>query len=131
MTNSLLSEEVAVKLNRRIFDYDQLVCLWPVFPHEVVGFSGGNKYFFPGIAGSEMINFTHWLGAMITSWHVMSTVYTPVRAVIERAAEFMDRPVPASPWWSLRKELLSIAWTAFRDMADCCDAVSSEAYCLG
>ena len=53
-------------LNRLILDYDRIVICGPVFPHEVVGFSGGNKYLFPGIAGPEIINFTHWLGALIT-----------------------------------------------------------------
>lgn len=57
-----------------------------------MGFSGGNKYFFPGIAGPEIINFTHWLGALITSNKVIGTMFTPVRAVIERAAEFV--PIP-------------------------------------
>jgi nickel-dependent lactate racemase len=63
-TNGLMSQDVPVKLNKHIFDYDQLIICGPVFPHEVVGFSGGNKYFFPGIAGPEIINFTHWLGAI-------------------------------------------------------------------
>ena len=57
-----------------------------MFPHEVVGFSGGNKYLFPGIAGPEIINFTHWLGALITNYDVIGAGYTPVRAVIDRAA---------------------------------------------
>ena len=39
----------------------------PVFPHEVVGFSGGNKYLFPGVVGPEIIDLSHWLGALITS----------------------------------------------------------------
>jgi nickel-dependent lactate racemase len=58
----------------------------------VVGFSGGNKYFFPGIAGPEIINFTHWLGAVITSYDVIGAGYTPVRAVIDRAAGLIPRP---------------------------------------
>ena len=64
-----------------------------MFPHEVVGFSGGNKYFFPGIAGPEIINFTHWLGAVITNYEVIGSGYTPVRAVIDRAAALIDRPM--------------------------------------
>ena len=64
-----------------------------MFPHEVVGFSGGTKYFVPGVAGPEIINFTHWLGAVITNYHVIGAGYTPVRAVIDRAASFIDRPV--------------------------------------
>ena len=76
-------ERVHVALNKLIFNYDQLIICGPTFPHEVVGFSGGNKYFFPGIAGPEIINFTHWLGAVITSYRVIGSGYTPVRAVIE------------------------------------------------
>ena len=92
LSNGLLVQEVPVTLNRRIFDYDQLVICGPVFPHEVVGFSGGNKYLFPGISGPEVINLTHWLGAVITSYEVIGSGYTPVRAVIDRAAAFVDVP---------------------------------------
>jgi lactate racemase len=92
ITSGLLAQEVPVSLNKLIFEYDQLIVCGPVFPHEVVGFSGGNKYFFPGIAGQEIINFTHWLGAVITSYKVIGAGHTPVRAVIDRAAAFIDRP---------------------------------------
>jgi nickel-dependent lactate racemase len=92
ITGGLMSEAVPVKLNKLILDYDQIIICGPVFPHEVVGFSGGNKYFFPGIAGPEIINFTHWLGAVITNYEVIGAGYTPVRAVIDRAATFIDRP---------------------------------------
>ncbi len=88
-----LVEDVSVRLNRLILDYDQIIICGPVFPHEVVGFSGGNKYFFPGIAGAEIINFTHWLGALITSYEIIGAGYTPVRAVIDRAASFITKPV--------------------------------------
>jgi nickel-dependent lactate racemase len=47
---------------------------------------------FPGISGPEVINFTHWLGALITSYEVIGSGYTPVRAVIDRAASFIDLP---------------------------------------
>ena len=93
ITGGLLSQDVPVKLNKLILDYDQLIICGPVFPHEVVGFSGGNKYFYPGIGGAEIINFTHWLGAVITSYHVIGAGYTPVRAVIDRAAQFVPTPV--------------------------------------
>ncbi|HEY3380685.1 MAG TPA: lactate racemase domain-containing protein [Vicinamibacterales bacterium] len=93
LTEGRLARDVVVSLNKLIFDYDQVIICGPVFPHEVVGFSGGNKYLFPGIAGPEIINFTHWLGALISSYHVIGAGYTPVRAVIDRAAELVDRPV--------------------------------------
>lgn len=92
LSNGLLAQDVPVTLNKLVFDYDQLIVCGPVFPHEVVGFSGGNKYFFPGISGPEVINFTHWLGALLTSYAVIGTEDTPVRAVIDRAAAFIDVP---------------------------------------
>ncbi|TMC88035.1 MAG: DUF2088 domain-containing protein, partial [Chloroflexi bacterium] len=93
LTSDLLTEEVSVVLNRLIFEYDQLIICGPVFPHEVVGFSGGAKYLFPGIAGPDIINFTHWLGALVTSMHTIGVKDTPIRRVIHRAAEFVPRPV--------------------------------------
>jgi nickel-dependent lactate racemase len=92
LSQGLLVQDVPVTLNRLILDYDRLIVCGPVFPHEVVGFSGGNKYFFPGISGPEVINFTHWLGALITSYEMIGTKHTPVRAVIDRAASFIDTP---------------------------------------
>lgn len=93
ITHGLLAEEVPVMLNRMIYDYDQLIICGPVFPHEVVGFSGGAKYLFPGIAGPDIINFTHWLGALVTSMHTIGVKDTPVRRIIHRAAEFVQRPL--------------------------------------
>jgi nickel-dependent lactate racemase len=92
LSGGQLSQEVPVTVNGMIFDYDLLVVCGPVFPHEVVGFSGGNKYFFPGISGPEVINFTHWLGALITSYEIIGAKHTPVRAVIDRAAALIDAP---------------------------------------
>ncbi len=92
LSNGLMREEVAVTINRRIFDYDQLIIVGPTFPHEVVGFSGGNKYFFPGISGPDVLHFTHWLGAVITNPVVIGTKDTPIRRVIDRAAAMI--PIP-------------------------------------
>jgi len=92
ITGGLMKMDVPVTINKLLFDYDQVIICGPTFPHEVVGFSGGNKYFFPGVAGPEVIHFSHWLGAVITNWKVIGTKYTPVRKVIDRAASFIDVP---------------------------------------
>jgi nickel-dependent lactate racemase len=86
ISEGLLREEVPICINRRVLGYDVLLVVGPVFPHEVVGFSGGNKYLFPGIAGPEVLNFFHWLGALITNVRINGTKQTPVRAVVDRAA---------------------------------------------
>lgn len=92
LSNGLMALPVDVRVNRKLIEYDQIIILGPVFPHEVVGFSGGNKYFFPGVSGPEVINYTHWLGALLTSYDIIGTRPTPVRAAIDRAASFIDRP---------------------------------------
>ena len=92
VSNGLLKENVEVQVNKIIFDYDILIIVGPVFPHEVVGFSGGNKYFFPGISGPEVLNFFHWLGALITNPEINGTKDTPVRKVIDIASSFIKKP---------------------------------------
>ena len=91
-SGGLLDEGLPVRINRRIFDYDQLLILSPVFPHEVVGFSGGTKYFFPGISGPEIIDLTHWLGALLTNRQVIGRIDTPVRRIIDEAARLITVP---------------------------------------
>jgi lactate racemase len=91
LSGGLLSLDVPVQINSRIEDYDLLLVLGPVFPHEVVGFSGGNKYFFPGIAGPEILNFFHWLGALITNAEIIGVKDTPVRRVVDAAAAMIPR----------------------------------------
>lgn len=92
ISNGLFSEEVNVAVNKLIFDYDEFFILGPVFPHEVVGYSGGHKYLFPGIAGEQIINFFHWLGAVITNPWVNGNRWTPTRKVVEKAASFIKLP---------------------------------------
>jgi nickel-dependent lactate racemase len=84
-----ITGDIPVTVNRRIFDYDLLVIVGPVFPHEVVGMSGGWKYFFPGIAGLEIINQSHWLGALIGIRDIIGRSDTPVRRLIEHAGEMV------------------------------------------
>ncbi len=90
LTGGLMKGPIDVRLNRKVLDYDLLIICGPTFPHEVVGFSGGNKYSFPGVGGAEVINFSHWLGALITSYSVIGSKDTPVRRVIDKAASLID-----------------------------------------
>ncbi len=88
LTGGLLTgTPVEVKVNRHVAQADVALVVGPVFPHEVVGFSGGNKYFFPGVSGQELIDLSHWVGALITSAQMIGTAgVTPVRALINEAA---------------------------------------------
>ena len=86
ITDGLMAEPVTVRLNKLVTEHDLVIICGPVFPHEVVGFSGGNKYFFPGVAAPEIINFTHWLGALVTTPRTIGNKHTVTRKVIDFAA---------------------------------------------
>jgi nickel-dependent lactate racemase len=85
LTEGRFAMQVPVEINRMLFDYDQVIIIGPVFPHEVVGFSGGNKYLFPGVGGPQILNFFHWLGALVTNPMIIGNKRTPVRSVVDRA----------------------------------------------
>jgi len=87
-----LGGDVAVTINRLILEYDHVIILGPTFPHEVVGFSGGAKYYFPGISAADMINVTHWLGALAGVRGTIGIKDTPVRAMIHAAAAYVPTP---------------------------------------
>ncbi len=92
LTRGLFRESVDVVINKAVYDYDLVLVLGPVFPHEVVGYSGGNKYLFPGISGGDFVHFFHWLGAVITCMETIGIKHTPPRALVDRAACMLSVP---------------------------------------
>ncbi len=98
VTGGLMSVEIPVCLNRLLGEpggespYDHIIVCGPVFPHEVAGFSGGNKYYVPGVAGQEIIDITHWVGALMMSRHIIGVADTPVRRLIDLASAMIPTP---------------------------------------
>jgi nickel-dependent lactate racemase len=88
-----MPETVPIRINKLALAYDHLLILGPTFPHEVVGYSGGAKYLFPGISGPEMIHASHWLGALATVRGTIGFKDTPVRAMIHAAAQRLQTPI--------------------------------------
>lgn len=91
--HSSLPTEVDIRINKAVLEYNHIIILGPTFPHEVVGFSGGAKYLFPGISGADMINATHWLGALAGVVGTIGIKDTPVRAMIHAAAKRVKTPL--------------------------------------
>jgi nickel-dependent lactate racemase len=125
ISGGLMRERVDVTINKLVLEYDQLLIVGPTFPHEVAGFSGGDKYLFPGISGKEIIDMFHWLGALITNPVIIGAKHTPVRAVIERAAAMVPVPrkcaslvVEGSTLAGLFVGDTDAAWSAAADLSD-------------
>jgi nickel-dependent lactate racemase len=95
LTDGLMKESVPVRLNALLAPgvYDTVLVFGATMPHEVAGFAGGAKYFFPGVAGPELTHMTHWLGALATIENVIGRVETPTRRVIEAAAALVQTKV--------------------------------------
>ena len=92
LTDGLMRESVPVRLNALLTPgkYDTVLVFGATMPHEVAGFAGGAKYFFPGVAGPELTHLTHWLGALATIENVIGRIETPTRRVIEAAAALVS-----------------------------------------
>jgi len=105
-TGGLLRQSVSIRLNAHLSpgQYDVVLVVGATVPHEVAGFAGGAKYFFPGVAGPELTHLTHWLGALATIERVIGRVETPTRHLIEKAATFVPSPVIAFTSVSTRDE---------------------------
>ncbi len=125
ISGGLFREEVDIAINKLIFKYDEFFILGPVFPHEVVGFSGGHKYIFPGIAGDDIIHFFHWLSAVITNPVINGTKWTPTREVVEKAASLIKMPHKLFAIVAFENELKGIfigeaveAWEKAADLSE-------------
>jgi lactate racemase len=92
LTQGLFTEDIPVTINKMALQYDHILVVSPVVPHEAMGFAGGNKYFFPGIAGLDVVEKFHWLAAVITNPVINGVKDTPTRKVINRVVQFLPTP---------------------------------------
>jgi nickel-dependent lactate racemase len=91
LTNGLIEHAVPVSINKLLAPgiYDTVLVFGATVPHEVAGFAGGAKYFFPGVAGPELTHTTHWLGALAGIENIIGQVETPTRHLIEAATDLI------------------------------------------
>ena len=95
ITGGLLDRAIPLRLNRLLAPgiYNIVLIFGSTMPHEVACFYGGAKYVFPGVAGPELTHATHWLGALATVEHTIGRVETPIRHLIEAAADHVPARV--------------------------------------
>ena len=122
--HSSLPDEVNIRINKLALEYDHILIIGPTFPHEVIGFSGGAKYLFPGISGPDMINATHWLGALATVPGTIGIKDTPVRIMVHAAARRLKTPVTLAALLVERHDLAGVivgdvfeAWSEAADLS--------------
>ena len=69
-------------------------------------FPAATSIYFPGVSGPEVLNFFHWLGAVVTNPMIIGNKWTPVRKVVDRAGSMVSVPklcfcmvVDKAPTW--------------------------------
>ena len=88
-SRGVLPREVRVQINRRILDYDTIMICGPVFPHEVIGYSGSSAYLFPGISGVDLLDVIHMVEGLLTSSQVIGRKWNPARLLLDQAMEMV------------------------------------------
>jgi nickel-dependent lactate racemase len=75
-------------------NYDLILSIGQVVPHEVIGMANYNKNIFVGTGGAEGINKSHFLGAVYGMERIMGRAKTPVRDVLNYASNHFGRQLP-------------------------------------
>ena len=85
--------DMRIRVNAKLLEYDRLVLLTRVQPHEVAGYAGGAKQIFPGVSGPEMISLLHAIGSLRTNRGIHGVMPNPVRDLIDDMALNLPNPI--------------------------------------
>lgn len=95
--------EIKGMINKVVYaGYDLILSIGQVVPHEVVGMANYTKNIMVGIGGSDMINKSHFLGAVCNMENIMGRADTPVRRLFNYAVETFLPELPISYMLTVR-----------------------------
>jgi nickel-dependent lactate racemase len=75
-------------------DFDLILSIGQVVPHEVIGMANYNKNILVGTGGRDSINRSHYLGAVYGMERIMGRAENPVRSVLNYAADRFLQNLP-------------------------------------
>ncbi len=94
-SGGLVDYDVRTEVDQRLFaDYDLILSIGQIVPHEVVGIANYTKNVVVGAGGSDMINKSHFLGAAYGMERIMGRIENPVRRLFNYGAESFLRDLP-------------------------------------
>lgn len=96
VSGGLVDFTIDVEISRRLLDeeYDLVVSIGQVVPHEVVGMANYTKNILVGCGGRDIINKSHILGAAYGMERIMGRDGSPVRKVFDYAEEHFLNRIP-------------------------------------
>ena len=96
LSGGKLDYEVKIQVNKILFEpYDLILSIGQVVPHEVVGLANYTKNIMVGVGGSDIINKSHFLGAVSNMEKIMGHADSPVRRLFNYGVDtyLADRPL--------------------------------------
>ena len=93
LSEGKLNFPMEVAVNKEIFnDYDLIVSIGQIVPHEVIGMANYTKNIMIGVGGGDTINKSHYLGAVYGMERIMGETDSPVRRALNESYDQFVRP---------------------------------------
>lgn len=97
LSNGKVDYSVGIEVNRMLLDgYDLILSVGQVVPHEVVGMANYTKNIVVGVGGADIINKSHFLGAVCNMETILGRTHTPVRTLFNTAVDEFLSDLPIS-----------------------------------
>jgi len=95
-SNGAVNEPWPAQLNKLVWEgkHDMVLSIGQVVPHEVMGMANHSKNLFVGVGGADAINFSHFIGACYGMENMMGRADTPLRLILNYAADHFLKEIP-------------------------------------
>lgn len=96
LSEGILAQPIEVRVNKRLVggEYDRIISVGQILPHEVVGMANYNKNIFVGCGGPDIIHKSHFIGAAFGMEQIIGKDHSPVRKLYDFAGDNFLKNVP-------------------------------------
>jgi nickel-dependent lactate racemase len=105
VSNDKLDYSIRCELDAKLADggWDRIISVGQLVPHEVIGIAGHDKNIFVGAGGKDVIDRTHYLGAVCGMESIMGRAHSPVRDVLQYMAGELAGHLPITHLLTVRE----------------------------
>jgi len=96
ITDGMWNEYVTIEINKMIMNnnYDLILSIGQVVPHEVIGMANHSKNILVGCGGQKTINESHMIGAVYGMERMMGKDHSPVRKILDYGLQHFLKNLP-------------------------------------
>jgi carbohydrate kinase (thermoresistant glucokinase family) len=106
VSGGLVDYPIHCEVNRTLTEgWDRIISVGQLVPHEVIGIANHAKNVFVGAGGKQVIDHTHFLGAVCNMERIMGRARTPVRDIFEYMANAFGKALPITYLLTVRAKV--------------------------